>query len=574
VAKGLDLLRWQSEQYSKKGEYSEMLERVYLGDWAYNAGIIGFIEIMLDGEDIASQNIITIGSNYIEFDRNNLKGFSDKFFKKAYQRYPRTDELLDLGNKLLQRLENNDFDKNLKQEISNFKKRVEGFSKLKQLVDSYKLTLPRNFNNVDAEQYISQIIDLLNANKQELIEDNVKTYLKNTSSICGDRSFLNRNFKGELKKKFFDDFEGPIVNQTNRQDKNHDCIFCGLRPAKKDALLDTGLVSFLGANKDNKNFFWNFKPQLPICEICELIYFCIFAGLTEFRIGQTKKFYFVDRNTSVLELYQTNKLFMEMMAKEENILKEKGILNFINDYLLTKFKEESKFRLTNNIMFIEIDLTSSVAPKLYGFSITKQKAEFINSNYDLLKKTTGSYIRIKENVLYPFSEFMQKFINNTLSSQFLSFLEYQYLNSQKPNSKIKTNLSPYRLQIYNMLIYKYLKSVKRGEDLMDEKWLWKMYFFGQELKKKFLESKAENKVTSLAYRLISALRIGDINTFMNLIIRTYMSYSMEVPALFVSCIKNEENFCALGYSFVNGLLGVEIEKDGEIENSEEVEENV
>jgi len=551
-----------------------MLERVYLGDWAYNAGIIGFIEIMLDGEDIASQNIITIGSNYIEFDRNNLKGFSDKFFKKAYQRYPRTDELLDLGNKLLQRLENNDFDKNLKQEISNFKKRVEGFSKLKQLVDSYKLTLPRNFNNVDAEQYISQIIDLLNANKQELIEDNVKTYLKNTSSICGDRSFLNRNFKGELKKKFFDDFEGPIVNQTNRQDKNHDCIFCGLRPAKKDALLDTGLVSFLGANKDNKNFFWNFKPQLPICEICELIYFCIFAGLTEFRIGQTKKFYFVDRNTSVLELYQTNKLFMEMMAKEENILKEKGILNFINDYLLTKFKEESKFRLTNNIMFIEIDLTSSVAPKLYGFSITKQKAEFINSNYDLLKKTTGSYIRIKENVLYPFSEFMQKFINNTLSSQFLSFLEYQYLNSQKPNSKIKTNLSPYRLQIYNMLIYKYLKSVKRGEDLMDEKWLWKMYFFGQELKKKFLESKAENKVTSLAYRLISALRIGDINTFMNLIIRTYMSYSMEVPALFVSCIKNEENFCALGYSFVNGLLGVEIEKDGEMENSEEVEENV
>ncbi|ADQ41860.1 hypothetical protein Calkr_2424 [Caldicellulosiruptor acetigenus I77R1B] len=62
-----------------------MVERVYLGDWAYNAGIIGFIEIMLDGEDIASQNIITVGPNYIEFNRNSLQGFSDKFFKKAYQ---------------------------------------------------------------------------------------------------------------------------------------------------------------------------------------------------------------------------------------------------------------------------------------------------------------------------------------------------------------------------------------------------------------------------------------------------------------------------------------------------------
>ena len=544
-----------------------MKERVYLGDWAYNAGIIGFIDIMLDGKDITSQNIITIGPNYIEFDRNSLQGFSDKFFKKAYQRYPRTDELIDLGNKLLQRLENNDFDKNLKQEVSNFKKRVEGFSKLKQLVDSRKLTLPRNFNKTDAEQYVSQITDLLNANKQGLIEDNVKTYLKNASSICGDRSFLNRNFKGELKKKFFDDFEGPIVNQTNRQDKNHDCIFCGLRPAKKDALLDTGLVSFLGANKDNKNFFWNFKPQLPICEICELIYFCIFAGLTEFRIGQTKKFYFVDRNTSVLELYQTNKLFMEMMSREENILKEKGILNFINDYLLLKLKEESKFRLAN-IMFIEIDLTSSVTPKLYGFSITKQKAEFINSNFDIFKKITGSFIKFKDNNIYPFSEFMQKFMNNTLSFQFLSFLEGEYLSSQKPNSKINTNLSPYRLQMYNILTYKYLKSIKRGGKLMDEKWLWKMYFFGQELKKKFLSSKAENKITSLAYRLISALRIGDVNTFMNLIIRTYMSYNMEVPALFVSCINDRDNFCALGYSFVNGLLGSE--KDEKVENSEEV----
>lgn len=544
-----------------------MKERVYLGDWAYNAGIIGFIDIMLDGKDITSQNIITIGPNYIEFDRNSLQGFSDKFFKKAYQRYPRTDELIDLGNKLLQRLENNDFDKNLKQEVSNFKKRVEGFSKLKQLVDSRKLTLPRNFNKTDAEQYVSQITDLLNANKQGLIEDNVKTYLKNASSICGDRSFLNRNFKGELKKKFFDDFEGPIVNQTNRQDKNHDCIFCGLRPAKKDALLDTGLVSFLGANKDNKNFFWNFKPQLPICEICELIYFCIFAGLTEFRIGQTKKFYFVDRNTSVLELYQTNKLFMEMMSREENILKEKGILNFINDYLLLKLKEESKFRLAN-IMFIEIDLTSSVTPKLYGFSITKQKAEFINSNFDIFKKITGSFIKFKDNNIYPFSEFMQKFMNNTLSFQFLSFLEGEYLSSQKPNSKINTNLSPYRLQMYNILTYKYLKSIKRGGKLMDEKWLWKMYFFGQELKKKFLSSKAENKITILAYRLISALRIGDVNTFMNLIIRTYMSYNMEVPALFVSCINDRDNFCALGYSFVNGLLGSE--KDEKVENSEEV----
>ncbi|WP_206518809.1 type I-B CRISPR-associated protein Cas8b1/Cst1 [Fervidobacterium sp. 2310opik-2] len=525
---------------------------------------------MLDGEDINSQDIITIGPNYIEFDRSSLNGFSDKFFKKASQRYPRTDELIDLGNKILEKLKEKELDKNLKKEVSDFKKRVEKFSKLKQLIDSNNITLLKDFNKVDAEQYVHKVTNLLIENKQDLIEEDAKTYLKNISSICGEKSFLNKNFKGNLKNKFFEDFEKPIVNQKNLQDKNHKCIFCGSRPAKKDALLDTGIVSFLGANKDNKNFFWNFKSQLPICEICELIYFCIFAGLTEFRMGKTKKFYFVDKNASVLDLYKTNKLFMEMMSKEKNILKEKEILNFVNDYLLLKFREESKFRLTN-IMFIEIDLTSSDVPQLYGLNITKQKAEFINSNFGLFEKITGTFISFKDNSIYPFSEFMQEFINNTLSFQFLTFLEEQFLGSLKPNSKIKTNLSPYRLQMYNMLIYKYIKNIKRGEESMDEKNLWAMYFFGQELKEKFLVSKAENKIPSLAYRLLSALRVGDVNTFMNLIIRTYMSYSMEIPALFVLGMNDRDNFYALGYSFVNGLLGSK--KDEEIKNNEEVDDN-
>ncbi|MGB9813870.1 MAG: type I-B CRISPR-associated protein Cas8b1/Cst1 [Thermovenabulum sp.] len=360
-----------------------------------------------------------------------------------------------------------------------------------------------------------------------------------------------------------------MVNKSNEYDRNNSCIFCGLRPAKKDAMLDTGLVSFLGANKDNKNFFWNFKPKLPICEICELIYFSIFAGLTEFRYGQNKKFYFVDRNESVKELYRSNKLFMKKMAKEENLLKEKGILNFLNDYILLKLKEESNFTLAN-IAFIEIDLSSSF-PKVYGFNISKQKAQFITSNYDSLKKLTGSYFRAKDNTNYIFENFMQNILNNTQSYQFLGILEQIYINSLKPNSTYNTNLSAYKLQLYNILTYKYLKIFKRGEKRMDEKQLWRMYYFGQELKKLFIARESQNKISSLAYRLISALRVGDINTFMNLMIRTYMSFDKEVPSLFVSCINDEESFCALGYSFVNGLLGQE--KEEESNNKEEVLSN-
>ncbi|ACM59280.1 CRISPR-associated protein Cst1 [Caldicellulosiruptor bescii] len=545
-----------------------MKERVYLGDWAYNAGIIGFIEIMLDGEDIDSQNIITIGLNYIEFERESLRGFSDKFFKKAYQRYPRTDEIINEGKDLLEQLNNrSDIDEQQRERIRKFKDRVNGFAKLSRLAKEYGCSLNKKFNKNEAVDFVNTIIKILEDRKQEFMENDVKVYLNSVSSVYGEASFLNRQITENLKEKFYNDFEKPIIEKANEEDKKYPCIFCGERKAKKGAMFNTGIVNFLGANKDNKNFFWNFKPQLPICEICELMYFCIFAALTEFRVGQTKRFYFVDKSTSVLELYQANKLFMEIMSKEENLLKDKGILNFINDYLLLKLREESKFALTN-VLFVEIDL-SSVAPKVYGFNISKQKAEFVTSNYEFFENVVGTKITVKDNTLYPFHELLQRFLNNTLSFQFVSFLESQFISSKKVNSKIKTNLSPYRLQMFNIITYKFLKSIKRGEMLMDEKSLWRMYFFGQELKKTFLKSGAENKITSLAYRLISALRIGDINTFMNLVIRTYMNYNMEVPALFVSCINDKDNFCALGYSFVNGLLGSE--RDERLENEEDEE---
>jgi len=545
-----------------------MKERVYLGDWAYNAGIIGFIEIMLDGEDIDSQNIITIGLNYIEFERESLRGFSDKFFKKAYQRYPRTDEIMNEGKDLLAQLNNqSDIDEQQRERVRKFKDRINGFAKLNRVAKEYGCSLEKKFNKNEAVDYVNTIIKILEDRKQEFMENDVKVYLNNVSSVYGEASFLNRQITENLKEKFYNDFEKPIIEKANEEDKKYPCIFCGERKAKKGAMFNTGIVNFLGANKDNKNFFWNFKPQLPICEICELMYFCIFAALTEFRVGQTKRFYFVDKSTSVLELYQANKLFMEIMSKEENLLKDKGILNFINDYLLVKLREESKFALTN-ILFVEIDL-SSVAPKVYGFNISKQKAEFVTSNYEFFENVVGTKITVKDNTLYPFHELLQRFLNNTLSFQFVSFLESQFISSKKVNSKIKTNLSPYRLQMFNIITYKFLKSIKRGEMLMDEKSLWRMYFFGQELKKTFLKSGAENKITSLAYRLISALRIGDINTFMNLVIRTYMNYNMEVPALFVSCINDKDNFCALGYSFVNGLLGSE--RDERLENEEDEE---
>ena len=73
--------------------------KVYLRNWYYNAGIIGFLSVLSEGErninTIISnyQNHITISDNYIEVDLQNvLSGFYEKYQKmfsyaKLYRHY-------------------------------------------------------------------------------------------------------------------------------------------------------------------------------------------------------------------------------------------------------------------------------------------------------------------------------------------------------------------------------------------------------------------------------------------------------------------------------------------------------
>lgn len=68
-----------------KEKLENNIERVYLSDWLFNAGIIGFLNIISNKKDIDEIENITIAENYIEFDRAILKGFSQKYFQTAFE---------------------------------------------------------------------------------------------------------------------------------------------------------------------------------------------------------------------------------------------------------------------------------------------------------------------------------------------------------------------------------------------------------------------------------------------------------------------------------------------------------
>ncbi len=546
-----------------------MMEKVYFGDWLYNAGIIGFLRIMLGDQDLDSQNIIGIGENYIEFDRNILDGFSQRYFDFAFRRYGRYERVL---NQFFQFLEDLKLlkDKDRAEELSSkykenitevpivilerVKKILNNFAGLKDKLEYIPTKADIKDNPEKAEAFLEEVIDLMKRNHKEFWESDVQIYLR---SFYGQKSFLNNMVTQNRFEKFYKDFEEKILNNGVKYEKNYKCIVCGERKAKKGTMFDTGISFFYGLNPDSLNFSWNFKPILPICEICELIYLCYFAGLSTFSRNNEKVYYFVNRDTSIKELYRANNLLEQILQLGKG---ESFLVEFFTQLILETEKIKAEYTL-KNIAVIELDLQSEVLPKVYSFNISSEKARYIKDNHQELKKLSRKYYGIKDETRYILIELLDKILENSLNYGYLNRLLRLYLSSEK-SELYKVGFNIYDLQELNGLIYKFEREMFSRRETMEDKELWYMYHKGRELSQMLKNANAENKITSIAYRLLNALKVGDVNQFMDTIMRIYLSYEMEIPSTFVKVMGDKEIFFPVGYSFLNGLL--ERGKEGNI----------
>jgi len=102
------------------------MERVYLEDWLYNAGIAGFLNINshlweIKNKELVSkdESILRFGENFIEFDRKIFDGFAERFFDYAFKEYMNlfnhTERLKRLKETKLKELETSFNNKNEKE---------------------------------------------------------------------------------------------------------------------------------------------------------------------------------------------------------------------------------------------------------------------------------------------------------------------------------------------------------------------------------------------------------------------------------------------------------------------------
>jgi len=561
-----------------------MKERVYLSDWLYNAGIIGFLKIVTN-DDIDSENSIEIGENYIEFDRSALQGFSSKYFSFAFNQYGRYYNILNTLEEFLSdldKLEQGDSnvihnlrkkykisDKDKDEEIlqvilDRFKKILNGFKFLKENI---KLPSKEEIKE-DPKKAIKGLLEfaikVMKDEYQEIFESDVQIYLR---GMYGQKSFLNLTINKERLKKFYEDFEEPIVSGKIDHEKELFCVNCG-RQAKKGAKFDTGISPFFGLNDDAINYAWNFDTSLPLCEICELIYFSSFAGLSP-SPRNDKTFYFVNEDSSVRNLYRANKLLNDVLKKDNN---ENFLVDFFTELVLELEREKAEFVL-KNIALIELNLSEENFPKVYSFNVSREKARFIKENQTDLKTLARASYKVKDQGSYILTDTIQKILENTLDYGYLYWLEGISLSEQGKSNLYQIFFGYETLQTLNILIFRFLKNItKEGRKLMslEEKEIWRMYAYGKELADVMKSRNAENKIPSIAYKLLNALKIGDVNVFMDVAMRTFMAYDMEVPSSMAKVLYNKEYFYPLGYSFLNGFLSKGGNNKGNVQETKEV----
>ena len=77
--------------------------KVYLNDWFYNAGIVGFLRILEDNED----EFAIRKNNYIEFDTESLRNFHKYYFNYFFKKYNVAENVENRTKNSFDYLENN-----------------------------------------------------------------------------------------------------------------------------------------------------------------------------------------------------------------------------------------------------------------------------------------------------------------------------------------------------------------------------------------------------------------------------------------------------------------------------------
>ncbi len=538
-----------------------MKHRVYMRDWYFNAGIVGFLTIVADGRNLDEVEHLHVGENYVEFDDAIFDNFGYKFVKHAFVKFFNVQAYC-------QRF------KKARKEIQGKKKLMTKAQIAKSLDDLEKspylkfLTLlgysPNGIETQDDyAAYLEATVEKIEGlNKHAIFQELNKT----TDGRQSIQSFISYRFKGVCAHDKADEYIKDIKKTaTVKTIKNTDlCISCQTKKAKYE--FSNAISNIIGFSKDNSNWIWGYKAQkVKVCPLCALIYNSAFDSLIYVlkRVDgdYLNYFYFVNQNTDLQTLYESTLSFNTQL----NIITDKTETNVITAMIketVRSIRTQQFQKTSENINFIEVSenpIASGQSTKgynTYNYNISIDIARFLDEQFTKDKIPKGFY-KIKK-TFYSIEieeELLLYAINRQIGYATLGRYFSYYLDESG-----KYNL--YKVTNY---IISYIKTT-RGQKDMDnsQKIVKKGYRSGITLRQELHKRRKDNQINGIAYGFLNDLKLADREKFLDKYMRVMMSNGLSL-AFGQDEMLDDDSFMQFGYSFLNGLLAST--KDDKIDNS-------
>jgi len=569
-----------------------------LKDWLFNAGLLGFINIL--GEEARNNGELEIDdkNRLIRFSPKVLENFEYKYFDFFIKRYGKTltyGKILEFEKYIDEFEENGEKIKSINElrmindKITFFKAKIksESYKKAYDFIEKNgtnkilglekelkKIKEPKEniaeISNDDVKNNLKIMKEIIDFFKKKITdkEGNVKNYLaaKNIAYVIINNawssvSFLNRaNAAKDIYEEYKSYFVEPSLEYVNADKSKfkYKCVISNMQ--MKDYKNTLGFLNDTGFDVSRKpSHVWNFVNDIAVTPLVTLVYSCVPAGF----IYGADKGIFVNANHNIDQLCNINNgiayNILEDESEEKNINLYKNLLKEIK-----KEKDNTKYELSD-IQIVKFE------EEHYKFTLLSRNIlKLLSENKEKLDDLLDKWYLIDKRYFNIYDTTITELLNNQNLFSLINKLCYYKISKAKSSCKLKNieDLLKINLDYIRRLkkmdkqeIIEKKENKKTSEELTEKDVFYirrdAMIFREEYIRK----SGNDKKIGSLLYRLQNALRINNVDMFMDALISAHAYAGKNISSLFAKALLNDENFQTLGHGFLLGLLGEDKSKN-------------
>ena len=496
---------------------------------------------------------------------DKIKKIDENTYEEMKEQYERIEksstkqEIIEIKEKMISDIEKDNINKRLtlnlfKSILSNTYYGKPSFLNIVNATLSYKEQCELMYRDYISNIVETGFINVIMQNKYSI--EQIKEYIENAkeSNITQYIAKIYTKIEKDYihKSKTIEDIQKYLKDKVIKR-----CSMCENEIGLTTNYSEGNFVPLAISSDNARNFFWNQNVNMPICDICKLILFCIPAGMTtitktikengEYREKQLLSF--VNYDTGIDRLYKTNINFGNKSRyenKDENPYSEL-ILDIVE-----QDKQVSMWEL-ENIFVVEIDAEYLAYSRIEYFNIKRYISIFFTQ---YAKKTLSKVWDYR---------YRLQIVDYIMKNKDIKYIVNDRLREEIKKGEKKNGYNSFLATRVRMILNNLKKEGKEVEDIKkNNDKLYVIYNLGVQIHEELKSKGEDNKLDGYTYKMLNSIKAGNKKEFMDIVIRLHMAMGKDVSPIFIETMQTTGlDFESIGHSFLAGLISNKYEKKEE-----------